>query len=251
MTRTMYDSLNNIEQIPWKPGDLIMAYVNGALPASANNYNLAKTTWPEAQILSITTNGDVGAFADICDCETGDYTPQKAAMWRANNRGKTIYVNRSNWQIVKSLIPISLPTYYIVATLDGTTDIPGSVAVQYTGNGLYDTSIVTDDTWFSTIPTPSPTPTPKPPVPTPPIPTQGVFTVNVPEISEQNPGPNAINPWVKSVQGILNAKQNAGLDTDGRFGPATNTAVRNFQASRTITVDGIVGPVTADKLANS
>jgi peptidoglycan hydrolase-like protein with peptidoglycan-binding domain len=40
----------------------------------------------------------------------------------------------------------------------------------------------------------------------------------------------------------------AALTVDGQFGPATGTAVRNFQASHALTADGIVGPATKSKL---
>lgn len=147
MTRTMYDSLYNLSSIPWQPGNLIMAYINGVV--SAGNYAEAMALFPKAQILSVTTNGDPNALAEICDCETGDYTPQRAAAWRVAGSGSTIYASRYTWPIVRSLIPASLPTSWLATTLDGTTDVPGSVGVQYTDTGLYDISIITDDTWFS------------------------------------------------------------------------------------------------------
>lgn len=86
---------------------------------------------------------------------------------------------------------------------------------------------------------------PEPPAPLPEV------TVNVPEVSEQNPGPNVSVPWVASVQAILTARHGAGLAIDGRFGPATNAAVRQFQQVAGIAVDGIVGPDTAQHLCNT
>jgi peptidoglycan hydrolase-like protein with peptidoglycan-binding domain len=48
---------------------------------------------------------------------------------------------------------------------------------------------------------------------------------------------------VRAAQVQLN-KHGYGLSVDGQFGPATNTAVRNFQQRYGLTVDGLVGPVT-------
>jgi peptidoglycan hydrolase-like protein with peptidoglycan-binding domain len=53
---------------------------------------------------------------------------------------------------------------------------------------------------------------------------------------------------VVAIQYLLNQQIGAGLATDGIFGPATATAVRNFQARFHIGVDGIVGPVTWNTL---
>jgi uncharacterized protein (TIGR02594 family) len=53
-------------------------------------------------------------------------------------------------------------------------------------------------------------------------------------------------PDVKRLQELLNAKlkPSPNLQVDGDFGPATETAVRAFQAQARIGVDGIVGPAT-------
>ncbi|NTW40769.1 MAG: hypothetical protein HGA44_12955 [Cellulomonadaceae bacterium] len=44
------------------------------------------------------------------------------------------------------------------------------------------------------------------------------------------------------VQSLLNIMYNAGLVEDSSYGPATTTAVRQFQARYGLTVDGIFGP---------
>jgi peptidoglycan hydrolase-like protein with peptidoglycan-binding domain len=48
---------------------------------------------------------------------------------------------------------------------------------------------------------------------------------------------------VKSIQYLLN-QRGASLSVDGDFGPATNSAVRSFQSSHGLAVDGVVGPNT-------
>ena len=49
---------------------------------------------------------------------------------------------------------------------------------------------------------------------------------------------------MKTLQTMLNAVDNAGLDVDGIFGSGTQTAVKKFQKTNGIEADGIVGPIT-------
>jgi len=53
---------------------------------------------------------------------------------------------------------------------------------------------------------------------------------------------------VFNIQYLLNQRIGAGLALDGQFGPATNAAVRKFQAGSGLQVDGKVGPLTWAKL---
>ena len=53
---------------------------------------------------------------------------------------------------------------------------------------------------------------------------------------------------VRAVQSQLN-ESGAGIAVDGAFGPATATAVKNFQASKGLSADGIVGDNTWNKMA--
>lgn len=55
-------------------------------------------------------------------------------------------------------------------------------------------------------------------------------------------------PKVRAVQSQLN-ESGAGIAVDGVFGPATATAVRNFQSSKGLSADGIVGDNTWNKMA--
>jgi peptidoglycan hydrolase-like protein with peptidoglycan-binding domain len=53
---------------------------------------------------------------------------------------------------------------------------------------------------------------------------------------------------VKAVQSQLDSQISV-LAIDGVFGPDTDSAVRTFQTNNTLTVDGIVGPVTWNTFA--
>lgn len=54
----------------------------------------------------------------------------------------------------------------------------------------------------------------------------------------------SVGDGVKWVQESLNTVVGAGLDVDGDFGWLTDTAVRNFQRDKGLSVDGCVGPNT-------
>lgn len=56
---------------------------------------------------------------------------------------------------------------------------------------------------------------------------------------------------LESMDGVQTALQKLGFDpgqVDGKDGPRTQQAVRAFQASATIKIDGIVGPETRHAL---
>lgn len=59
---------------------------------------------------------------------------------------------------------------------------------------------------------------------------------------------NSQGPQVAQLQQALNTRINAGLTADGDFGAKTESAVKRFQASVSLTADGIVGPATWAKL---
>lgn len=61
-------------------------------------------------------------------------------------------------------------------------------------------------------------------------------------------GVSADIPYIRAIQQRLNDLGFAAGVVDGEFGPATEAAVRNFQGSRSIEVDGKVGPVTWGQL---
>src|SRR5262245_13104062 len=52
----------------------------------------------------------------------------------------------------------------------------------------------------------------------------------------------------KWVQAALNMIEGAKLDLDGKYGPATRAAVKKFQRSHGLTIDGWAGVNTSDAL---
>ncbi|MCT1866914.1 peptidoglycan-binding protein [Dermabacter sp. p3-SID358] len=61
--------------------------------------------------------------------------------------------------------------------------------------------------------------------------------------------PGSRGEAVKNLQSLLN-NAGANIKVDGVFGRGTNTAVRNFQSSAGVGVDGVVGPRTWGKLSS-
>ena len=62
--------------------------------------------------------------------------------------------------------------------------------------------------------------------------------------------PGSTGGHVRAVQAILNANLNAGLSTDGIYGPKTATAIEQFQSAHHLSPDGIVGKDTWAALLN-
>lgn len=64
--------------------------------------------------------------------------------------------------------------------------------------------------------------------------------------TQQNYRSGSRGNCVNYIQNMLNLAQpnQTKLDTDGRFGPKTRTAVRAWQTDKKLVVDGIVGPET-------
>ncbi|HUY49561.1 MAG TPA: peptidoglycan-binding protein [Streptosporangiaceae bacterium] len=58
----------------------------------------------------------------------------------------------------------------------------------------------------------------------------------------------AVGERVITIQYLLNQRINARLVVDGKFGPATDAAVRAFQRRNRLVADGIVGNATWSKL---
>jgi peptidoglycan hydrolase-like protein with peptidoglycan-binding domain len=63
--------------------------------------------------------------------------------------------------------------------------------------------------------------------------------------------PATYQPEVVELQCLLNSQESAGLVTDGLFGSTTATAVRAWQETHGLAVDGIVGPATWESLCDS
>ncbi|TVQ93605.1 MAG: CHAP domain-containing protein [Deltaproteobacteria bacterium] len=69
-----------------------------------------------------------------------------------------------------------------------------------------------------------------------------------PDFGDQLLGRRSSGPAVEALQQALN-QTGARLAVDGLFGPATERAVREFQAARGLRVDGLVGPQTKQALS--
>ncbi|MFE3877535.1 peptidoglycan-binding protein [Kitasatospora sp. NPDC059146] len=61
----------------------------------------------------------------------------------------------------------------------------------------------------------------------------------------------ATGACAKTLQSMLNTFNAGRLTVDGQFGPATDTAVRNFQAAHALAIDGIVGTAVKNALYGS
>jgi len=89
------------------------------------------------------------------------------------------------------------------------------------------------------------TPTGTPGVSNQPGPSYSQVAPTLPQLSWGSMGQT-----VRLLQQALNILNHAGLVEDGDFGPATNTAVHNYQGLNGLVVDGVVGAVTWNHILN-
>lgn len=140
----MYDSVD-ASKIP--AGALAVAgYVDGAYAWSPADW----ARFPSAVKLTIATSSR--SSADILDVERGDATPGEVPAWcdaftRPGRRAPTVYCSRASWPAVQAAVGARRVDYWI-STLDGTTSVPGAVAVQYLDAGPYDESLILDASWL-------------------------------------------------------------------------------------------------------
>lgn len=120
----------------------------------------------------------------------------------------------------------------------------GVVAARsLTGSGSGDAT--TQTTTEATPTTPTITTAPETTTPTTPTTTEAT----TPEAESLRPG--AEGPRVRQLQDDLVALGYSTGGVDGKYGPATERAVRAFQTSSGLVVDGVAGPATLAALAQA
>lgn len=226
----------------------VLAYMDGPV-----------SMWPAAAFSALGKRvaGHITVLAneawEIFDAETGNASDDGVATAVANRfqarKISTVYTNGDNCpNMTRALRNKGIywtdsqfwphPGCYLFAAAPGTT--PGRlpswcpvspVAVQDRWMGGYDLS-----TTFHGWPfLPAPSPPPPHPTPSPPPAPKGI-TVQLLQLQEGNTG----NP-VRALQTLLNGAIHAGLVVDGVYGPQTQQAVRNYQSTQRLGVDGIAG----------
>lgn len=230
----MYDGVNTdaktIAKLV-KPGDKVAYYIDGLFAWTAEEIALFQFN----EHITITVLGNP---ADVADCETGDMTPDSAAVWVRKQRAAGYYrptVYRSlammgDLRAATGNLVMGKDWDSWVADYDNSQDTvyAGSAAKQYKSANGYDESAIFDPAW-----------------------PHRVISATVAPVSSPK--------WPAGVVLQLGAKGNAtlalqkaladseiygvrGIARDGVFGEQTQTAVKNFEASQHLTVDsGIAG----------
>jgi hypothetical protein len=250
MTLTMADSIT-VADLP-AGYNAYLGYVDGQF----RTYNELRLKFPGVPAVGLTVLGGV-AVADGCDIETFDLTPVTGAEWtagrlRAGAHRPISYASVSRMTSQGGVLPeltargISRSQVRLLSAHYGAGEHicgPGTCGqmsvdadgTQWTdqaaGNGgsLIDASVLRDD-FFGGAPAP------------PPSNWQEQMMRALPTLRQGATGTD-----VRSVQGLCTARGHAAV-IDGIFGPATASAVRGVQAAAGVPADGIVGPVTWEKL---
>lgn len=222
MTTTCYDAVT-VTALPATTA-VTIGYVDGAV--TAGHYTKVRRRFPNARIISCTTTGRTKAM--LCDCETGDATPQVAADGVKAGLFRAVYYNLSEEPALTGLLAQDWDRF--PADWTGTPHLrPGCVGTQYAhpgggSPGNYDVSLVTD-AWLARL---------FPPPPPPPI----VY----------HPGPALPTVALGNTGTVVRLAQKACnhlgarplLAVDGYFGPLTEIAVRAVQVEHGQAPNGVV-----------
>ena len=236
--RTMWDGIKTdasvIRKVA-KPGDGVAYYIDGNFAWQAAQINLFPDLWH----VTITVLGNP---ADAGDCETGDMTPDGAARWVVDQKGKG-YWRPTVYRSLALMGDIRQATGKLVMGVDWDAWVAdydnnpanvyaGAVAKQFRTTASYDQSEVYDAGWPHRV-KPKPVPVGAP----------------APHGSRWGAGVTLefgnIGNSVLALQQALNNVHAVGvrnLKEDGKFGTQTQTAVRNLEGLAHITPDtGIAG----------
>jgi len=168
MTELLMRDSDNASAIPTTGLAAVAGYGDGNAMWSSEDW--ARFNDPSIVKLSIVL--DAGNVGDILDVENGAASPGDCPGWadrfhRPARRRPTIYCNRSTIDAVRRAMG-SRPFDWWAATLDGTKNVPGAVAVQYCGaadshdpcrtGGHYDESVILDASWIGQAAAPQPGP---------------------------------------------------------------------------------------------
>jgi hypothetical protein len=224
--RVMYDSVT-LANCP-TDGQLYACYVDGAYANKAE----AIRRFPGKRIVLITVTGST-LNAHVADVETGDLSPASGASWAKRRKAAgyfpTLYCNTSTRPAVEAAchavgLTVGRDVWIWEAHYDGVATLPpNTVAKQYLGDYHgYDKSVVAAY-W--------PGVDPKSTAPT--------FAYRRP-LHLGMAGTDVV-----SLKRRLRYLGYRGLWLTPYFGRGLDTVVREFQRAHRLTVDGVVGPITA------
>lgn len=147
-----------IDSVSWElipaNAQVVAGYVDSdfAWPAEA------WARWPGAQkvLISAIPGSPQSRFANVADCERGDYTPASVRDWigqqQADGRkGNTAYVGLEGWQGLEVACR-GLMYFPWVADWTGTAhQLPGACAVQFANHQGWDSSMVYSQVWLDLL----------------------------------------------------------------------------------------------------
>jgi hypothetical protein len=249
MTVLMYDGINSLAAGIAKAfpnAKKVAGYVNGRYAWSQADWGL----FPDADHVTITVTASANE-GDVLDCENGDATPDQTGGWIAMRKAAglyrpTVYCSLYSVPAVRAGTgKYVLGRDYDIWVADYDDSLssvyPLAAAKQYLSASWADVSVVYDTAW----PHRKAPGTPAPPPP-PPAPPTAVWPAGV--VLRQGDRGGAVRVLQQALHDSGQYGARGLAPVDGIFGAGTETALRNFQHDRHLTVDGIAGEKTRSAL---